>query len=262
LDGYFCKITKPRKVENTADYYSGHYSLYGINVQAMCDSRLRFTYLGILGPGRTNDYRAHEDSIALRQWLNSLPYPYFIIADNAYPTTSKLLTPFRQMQLVDDDARKAFNYYLSQLRCRIELAFGRMTNKFRILKENMTTDVERTCAIVQCIARLHNFIINDGVVNNNIMNDGYNEAGMVLHDDFTINQPIERIGYLPVYNNPTGNEYSVVMDDNRRNMMVGEIAALDLRRPVIRARRRTNEEHERQLQAILQRIHNPQTNSH
>ena len=56
LDGWLCCIEKP-SVSNATDYFSGHYQRFGINVQAMCDSNLKFTYLGVVAPSQTNDAR-------------------------------------------------------------------------------------------------------------------------------------------------------------------------------------------------------------
>ena len=94
IDGWLCCIYKPKKVNNTAHHFSGHYQRYGVNVQAVVDANLRFIYFGVIGPGRTNDARAFNRCIELRQWIDSLPDRYFIIGDNAHPLSDKLLIPF------------------------------------------------------------------------------------------------------------------------------------------------------------------------
>ena len=60
IDGWLVTIEKPSYVPNPADYFSGHYQRYGINVQAVCDSNLRFIYFAVAGPGRTNDARVFD----------------------------------------------------------------------------------------------------------------------------------------------------------------------------------------------------------
>jgi DDE superfamily endonuclease len=96
IDGWVVQITKPKdsEVENVADYHSGHYCCYGLVVLAMCDSQLCFTYSAVAGTGRTNDARAFARLEALQQWLSDLPAPYFIVGDNAFPLTNKMLVPF------------------------------------------------------------------------------------------------------------------------------------------------------------------------
>jgi hypothetical protein len=49
LDGWLLTTKKPSYVPNPQDCHSGYYQRYGLNVQAMCDSRLRFAPEGFLG---------------------------------------------------------------------------------------------------------------------------------------------------------------------------------------------------------------------
>ena len=60
LDGWLCCTKSPRdkNITNKRAYYSGHYKRFGLNVQAMCDSELRFIYFAVCAPGGTNDARA------------------------------------------------------------------------------------------------------------------------------------------------------------------------------------------------------------
>jgi len=55
-----------------------------------------------------------------------------VVGDNAYICSETLLTPFSGVEK-EDPAKDAFNFYLSQLRIRIEQTFGLMTSKWRIL---------------------------------------------------------------------------------------------------------------------------------
>ena len=94
----------------------------------MCDSHLRFIYLAVAAPGRTNDCRAFNRLDNLLEWLKKLPKAFFIIGDNAYPLSDALQIPFSGADK-HDDFNRAFNYWLSQLRIRIEMAFGLLTTK-------------------------------------------------------------------------------------------------------------------------------------
>jgi hypothetical protein len=55
LDGILIKVQQPSRVSNPRAYHSGHYSTMGLNVQAVCDERLRFTYLAVAAPGKPLD---------------------------------------------------------------------------------------------------------------------------------------------------------------------------------------------------------------
>ena len=57
-------------------------------------------------------------------------------------------------------------FFLSQLRIRIEMAFGMLTTKFQILKKPLQVKLCNTGKVFLCCARLHNFIINEGLAAN------------------------------------------------------------------------------------------------
>jgi len=82
-----------------------------------------------------------------------------MVGDAAYDLTDQLLTPFVGSQGSDPD-RDAFNFYLSQLRIRIEMAFGRMVNKWWILTTTLTCSLRTSSDILMACARLHNYIID------------------------------------------------------------------------------------------------------
>jgi len=54
LDGLLARIKCPGVKESEGyprAYHSGHYNDYGLNVQAICDSRLRFLFFAVAAPG-------------------------------------------------------------------------------------------------------------------------------------------------------------------------------------------------------------------
>ena len=101
LDGWFVTTNKPKdhEVDNVGDYFSGHYMAYGLNILAMCDSRLRFIYQAVAGPGRSNDNRSMLRLPRLLEWLLNLPVGFFIVADNAFTLNNRVLVPFRSMNV-------------------------------------------------------------------------------------------------------------------------------------------------------------------
>lgn len=72
IDGWLCFTNKPNKdeVDNEADYFSGHYHRFGINIQAVCDANLRFIYYGVAAPGRTHDVRGFNRCESLVTWMS------------------------------------------------------------------------------------------------------------------------------------------------------------------------------------------------
>ncbi|ETI44645.1 hypothetical protein F443_10667 [Phytophthora nicotianae P1569] len=125
-----CQIRAPsaREVPDVAAFFSGHYQMYGLNVQAICDSLCRFTGYCFDSPGKVGD------SIAFKKWSLSdeimrLPDCYYIVGDNAYPLSDALLVPYTKVE-VKTRKDSDFNFYLSQLRIRIEMSFGFLVNKW------------------------------------------------------------------------------------------------------------------------------------
>jgi len=72
IDGWFPRTEMPRGVSNQADYFSGHYAAYGLNIQAMCDPDLVFMYVAVAGPVRINDSRAFSCCSGLIDWFETL----------------------------------------------------------------------------------------------------------------------------------------------------------------------------------------------
>ena len=124
LDGYLARIRVPVKsvVGNVRSYFSGHYQCYGLNLQAVADHHSRFLYLAVAAPGVTAD-RCALQQCDLNDLIESLPMGICIIGDAAYEATEHLVPIYhgndRKQAKYDD-----FCYYASQLRIRIEMAFG------------------------------------------------------------------------------------------------------------------------------------------
>jgi DDE superfamily endonuclease len=56
-----------------------------------------------------------------------------------------------------------FNFYASQCRIRVEMAFGMMQSKWGILQRPLNCSMRNMLWMVQAIARLHNYCINERV---------------------------------------------------------------------------------------------------
>lgn len=100
--------------------------------------------------------------------INSLPLGRYIVGDNAYVCSEHLLTPFSGNERFE--ARKdSYNFYISQLRIRIEMAFGMMTNKFQILKRPITIGVPSIGKFLLTIGKLHNYCIDERLARNPVV---------------------------------------------------------------------------------------------
>ena len=212
IDGYFQRIQTPFKKEvgNVQSYYSGHYESHGLNCQACVSSDLAFMYFGVVSPGSTNDNVSYPLAAGLRDTVEQLLAGLYCVADAAYTLQENLLIPFTGCER-NDPAHDAFNFFMSQLRIRVEMAFGRLTNKFRILKGCMIGSLDRISAFIMACARIHNFIIRfDGEREDSITDDGDGGADADWDDDTTTTTatlvddliaPLLGMAYLPVVPN-------------------------------------------------------------
>ncbi len=57
LDEYLQCIAAPsyKDCGNVGAYFSGHYCVYTVNIQAMCDADCCFLFFSVASPGKTND---------------------------------------------------------------------------------------------------------------------------------------------------------------------------------------------------------------
>jgi hypothetical protein len=193
IDGFFQPTKCPNVKEtngNVRAYFSGHYARYGLNCQAVCDSDLRFLFFGVMGPGNKSDQIAYELT-GLQAIFELLPIGLFIAADAAYIVTEHVLIPFVGSQR-QDRTKDAFNFFLSQLRIRIENSFGLLTTKWRILRRPLECSLKTNALILEVCARLHNFVLD-------------NKEDAVLDEDWNLDGPIISTmadsplgwGYLP-----------------------------------------------------------------
>jgi Transposase DDE domain. len=146
VDGFFQPIIQPRVDDangNPLAYMSGHYGMFGLNCQAVCDARERFLFFGVVAPGKTNDSVAFEYCTALKEALNNLPYGFYMVGDAAYTPWERMLIPLVGSQRLDP-VNDTYNFYLSQVRIRIEMSFARLVNKWRILRSPMLGSLKTT----------------------------------------------------------------------------------------------------------------------
>ena len=161
LDGLLIQIRRPtlKETDSADDYFSGHYQMPGLNCQGVCDSHYRFLFFAVAAPGKSGDVRAIGYT-TLPALIDTIPDLYYLVGDAAYVASDKLLTPFKGSQK-DTPENGHFNFFLSQLRIRIEAAFGLLTTKWSILRGGLThCSLSTSSTVIMACAKLHNFVIN------------------------------------------------------------------------------------------------------
>ncbi|GFH51714.1 hypothetical protein CTEN210_08189 [Chaetoceros tenuissimus] len=137
---------------------------YGLNLQAICDSRKRFLDLSILFGGSSSDLIAFESS-PIRQKLEQpgfLADGLCLFGDNAYVNTKFMATPYVKSHRGWSDLHDNYNFYHSQLRINIECAFGILCQRWGFLRKPAPKkySIKKIMAFVSCLCRLHNFLID------------------------------------------------------------------------------------------------------
>jgi hypothetical protein len=69
------------------------------------------------------------------------------------------MIPFTSADILGEGYR-AYNFYLSQLRIRIEMAFGLLTTKWRRLRSILNFATCKNAQIIRVCTKLHNFVIH------------------------------------------------------------------------------------------------------
>ena len=136
-------------------------------MQATCDARGRFLDVEIAHPGATSDYLAFVTS----ELKSKVEKPGFLakglvlFGDNAYVSNDYMVTPSSNVSSGNKDD---FNFYQSQLRIKIECAFGQLVHRWGMLRKPIPygISVQKTTSLVYCLCKLHNYCIDekDGAV--------------------------------------------------------------------------------------------------
>ena len=74
--------------------------------------------------------------------------------------------------------KDTYNFYLSQLRIRIEMSLGLLTNKWRILRRPLQVKLKNAGKVFMCLCRLYNFCIDE-----NLLDGGRDSSSANVPDD-------------------------------------------------------------------------------
>jgi hypothetical protein len=92
--------------------------------------------------------------------MENLPGTFTAIGDCAYEPMEHM-APISGGNEGRMKENGTFNYFASQLRIRIEMAFGLMVNKWGILQHPSRVPLKHIKFMMIAIAKLHNFCINE-----------------------------------------------------------------------------------------------------
>jgi hypothetical protein len=167
IDGLLIWTEKPSENEcqrygdlQSGTFFCGRKHKFGFNMQAICDSEGRFLEVWITSPASASDYITYITS----PFYQNLKAPGFLkpglalFGDNAYVTKRFMVSPFKSaVRGVRDD----YNFFQSQLRIRIEMAFGMLTQRWGVLRKPLAASlgIQKQLRIAEACCRLHNFCL-------------------------------------------------------------------------------------------------------
>ncbi len=139
----------------------------------MSDCRGRILDISIKCGGASSDCLAFEASELYKRLENGLMKQdvdnqrFVLFGDNAYLNTAYMAVPFPNVARDPNHAAEDnYNFYHSQLRIRVECAFGISVQRWGLLRMVIPRNigVARIVALVNALAKLHNFCIGESNV--------------------------------------------------------------------------------------------------
>ena len=142
LDGKHVKIRQPACSGSKFFNYKHSFSIV---LLVLADANYKFLFVDVRSQGRCSDGGIfHESDLKKALDSNAVnipepqpltgrtePFPFVVLADDAFPLKFNLMKPFPQRNLTRE--QRIFNYRLSRSRRCIENAFGIMSNRFRVM---------------------------------------------------------------------------------------------------------------------------------
>ena len=167
IDGILIWMEKPsQKNAETAKvsqqkFLCGRKGKFGLNCQAVSDANGRILDISIGYGGSSLDCLAFERSELYERCENGLMKNVKVLfGDNAYLNTDYMATPYTNVSGNPEYATKDnYNIHHSQLRIRVECCFGMLVQRWGRLRMALhhSLTISRIVALVNCLARLHNF---------------------------------------------------------------------------------------------------------
>ena len=167
IDGILIWTEKPtesecRKFNNlqSGSFFCGRKHKFGFNMQGICDVEGKFLEFWIDSTASSSDFLTFITS-SLHTKMETegfLARGLALFGDQAYVSNGYMVAPYRNAHSGPNDD---FNFYQSQVRIRIEMAFGMLTRRWAILQTPLSCHfgIAQQIALVCACVRLHNFCI-------------------------------------------------------------------------------------------------------
>ncbi|XP_044755625.1 putative nuclease HARBI1 isoform X2 [Coccinella septempunctata] len=147
--------------------YVNRKGYHSINVQLICDTRLRILNINAKFPGSTNDAYIWQNSNINQAFVNlhrNGNTQFYLLGDSGYPLRPWLLTPLEDDPL-PGSAEERYNQKHRSTRSIIERCNGLLKMRFRCLLKHRVLHYEPRVAskIINACAVLHNMCIESNI---------------------------------------------------------------------------------------------------
>lgn len=169
VDGSHLPIKCPFGGANAMKSYFNFKGFYSIVLMGLVDARYSFLWASVGMPGNTHDstnlqstrlWKKIVDGSVLPekvQKCNDVEVFPMILADGAFPFRPWLMKPYGKAILTKEE--KYFNFRLSRARMSVEIAFGLLKSRFRVLCRKCETSKDTAINMALTCIVLHNICI-------------------------------------------------------------------------------------------------------
>ncbi|KAL0811461.1 hypothetical protein ABMA28_009861 [Loxostege sticticalis] len=190
-----CTHIRIKKVGGpSSQYYINRKGFYSINVQVVCDAKLKIRDIVARWRGSTHDSRIFNES-RIKERFESGEFSGHLIGDAGYALTEYLFTPVNNPTTQREEA---YNRAHIMTRNSVERCFGLWKNRFRCLLTGFTVKQENAKLYIIALAVLHNIAIDMGE---------QIEGVEALDPDSDLPSLSPQENELPIYEPTTRNNY-------------------------------------------------------
>lgn len=168
-DGKLIEVYSPSQ---SGSMYYNYQKYFSTNLFGICDAHKNFLYVDIGSYGKQSDGGVlFHSTFGKRLDTNNLNlpppaplpntntyFPYFFIADPAYPLKGNLLTPYAGNSLNLTEAQANFNNELSSVRKVIENTFAILVRRWQVFIGPIHMQPKNVERILKATTVLHNYI--------------------------------------------------------------------------------------------------------
>lgn len=180
---------------NYKDEFVNRKGLNSFNVQATCNGKEQFTSVDCEWAGSVHDARIWKNS-NIHDIMQENASGAILLADEAYPLTPWMMTPYRDPEL---PSQKAYNAIHKRERVIIERVFGQVKQRFPFLQSRVRVKTEKIPRMIAACFVLHNV------------------AKFLKDEDF---EPAETTTYDIAVLRPTVNDTTLLQRGQRRRDVI------------------------------------------